>query len=272
MTGSMLVSGAYYGETTRRVDAGRLTFVQTRYAPRQRVEPHSHERPYFCFLTAGAFDERAGTRRRRYAPGSLIYHPAGETHSNRFEDSGGMCLNVEAPHDLLAGAGMCEAPSTAGGHFAGGAVTRLARDICREVRTATPSALVLEGLGLALIGEASRAESREPRQPPPWLPRALDLMHDRFREPIGLSSMALELGLHPVHLARAFRRHTGATVGERIRALRIAFACAELSAGARTIAEIAHASGFADQAHFTRVFRALVGTSPARYRARRRDH
>jgi AraC-like DNA-binding protein len=40
-----------------------------------------------------------------------------------------------------------------------------------------------------------------------------------------------------------------------------------LVAGARTIAEIAHASGFADHAHFCRSFRAAKGTSPTRFRA-----
>jgi len=37
----------------------------------------------------------------------------------------------------------------------------------------------------------------------------------------------------------------------------------------RPLAEIAHEAGFADQAHFTRVFASGFGLTPARYRALR---
>jgi AraC-like DNA-binding protein len=87
---------------------------------------------------------------------------------------------------------------------------------------------------------------------------ALDLLHDRFREPLTLASVAADVDLHPVHLARAFRQYRGVAVGEYIRGLRIEFACRELMAGHRTVAEIAHASGFADHAHFCRSFRAAM--------------
>jgi hypothetical protein len=61
-----------------------LSLVSARYAARQRVEPHCHERPYFCDLLA---DRSMSSR--ACAAGSVIYHPAGETHMNRFADRGG---------------------------------------------------------------------------------------------------------------------------------------------------------------------------------------
>ena len=39
--------------------------------------------------------------------------------------------------------------------------------------------------------------------------------------------------------------------------------------GPLALAEIAHAVGFSSQAHFTQVFRQLVGSTPARTRASR---
>jgi AraC-like DNA-binding protein len=37
--------------------------------------------------------------------------------------------------------------------------------------------------------------------------------------------------------------------------------------GDRSLAEVAYEAGFADQAHFTRTFKAAFGLTPARYRA-----
>jgi len=42
---------------------------------------------------------------------------------------------------------------------------------------------------------------------PCGLRRALELIHDRFFEPLTLSLVAEEVGIHPCNLARAFRRH-----------------------------------------------------------------
>jgi AraC-like DNA-binding protein len=43
----------------------------------------------------------------------------------------------------------------------------------------------------------------------------------------------------------------------------------ELIHQGRALVEVAYDAGFADQAHFTRVFRSAVGLTPARYRALR---
>jgi AraC family transcriptional regulator len=53
--------------------------------------------------------------------------------------------------------------------------------------------------------------------------------------------------------------------------LRLAWAAAELARGGKPLAEIAAGAGFADQSHFTRIFRRHVGTTPARYREQARS-
>jgi AraC family transcriptional regulator len=244
--------------------------VETEYGPGVRLAPHGHERPYFCFVVRGDFHERSAGRQRLCGAGGLIFHPAGETHADRFGGRGAVCFNIEVAPAVLTGLAPSELAQAARAvEFRGGVHARLARYLHQEFhRVGGPSALVLEGLGLALTGEACRAASFRRRPAcPTWLSRALELLHDRFREPIGLALLAAEIGVHPVHLARTFRRHTGRTVGEYIRALRIEFARAELMARHRTIAQIAHASGFADHAHFCRWFRASVGMSPSQYRS-----
>jgi AraC family transcriptional regulator, positive regulator of tynA and feaB len=59
---------------------------------------------------------------------------------------------------------------------------------------------------------------------------------------------------------------TGQTVGEVVRARRLARARADLTEGDRPISVIAHRWGFSDISHFSRTFKAHYGCSPTDYR------
>ena len=102
---------------------------------------------------------------------------------------------------------------------------------------------------------------------PQWLERVRNILEQRFAEPYKLSEIAAEAGVHPVHLAREFRKHYGSSVGEYLRRMRIEYACRELMASNLAVINIAFAAGFADQSHFSRTFKRLCGTTPGRYRA-----
>jgi len=105
------------------------------------------------------------------------------------------------------------------------------------------------------------------RRFPQWLERVRNILEQRFAEPFKLSEIAAEAGVHPVHLAREFRKHYGASVGEYLRRVRIEYACRELMGSNVAVTNIAFAAGFADQSHFSRTFKRLCGTTPGRYRA-----
>jgi AraC family transcriptional regulator, positive regulator of tynA and feaB len=59
---------------------------------------------------------------------------------------------------------------------------------------------------------------------------------------------------------------TGQTVGEVVRARRLARARADVTEGDRPISNIAHRWGFSDTSHFCRTFKAHYGYSPTDYR------
>ena len=99
---------------------------------------------------------------------------------------------------------------------------------------------------------------------PRWLREVRRSIEMRFDEPLTLSVLADEAGVHPTHLARAFRAQYARTVGEMLRERRIEHAKQQLFCGVAP-SEIALDAGFADQSHFTRVFRRLTGTTPAAY-------
>ena len=134
---------------------------------------------------------------------------------------------------------------------------------------------VLELLGaisdLDSAGSSSRDfESRgfEPRasSAPRWFHRVKERLHEDFREPLRMRDLARDAGVHPVHLARVFRRLENRTPGEYQQRLQVRAACELLRHPDWPLAVIAAECGFADQSHFTRVFRRMAGTTPARFR------
>jgi AraC-like DNA-binding protein len=72
------------------------------------------------------------------------------------------------------------------------------------------------------------------------------------------------LGAHPSHLVRVFGREFGMPPHRYLTGRRVDLARHLLLDGRRP-AEVATAAGFYDQAHLTRHFRRLLGTSPARF-------
>ncbi|MBA4183537.1 MAG: helix-turn-helix transcriptional regulator, partial [Acidobacteria bacterium] len=73
--------------------------------------------------------------------------------------------------------------------------------------------------------------------------------------------------IHPVHLARTFRRSYGYTIAEYVRRLRVDFACSALASSNESLAEIAVNAGFSDQSRFSKTFKRLTNLTPAEYRA-----
>ena len=262
-----LASGAFFGRPTHRREVNGLHVSEHAYAPDLVVPRHAHERAYVCLVVAGGYRERTGRHSRDCAPASLLVHPAGEEHEERFAPSGARIFHVELPPRIVDSAGAIGV-ALRDVHAGEGAATAVARRIRSELWAwDATSPLAVEGLALQLLAELGRPSPRRRASAPAWLPRVLELLAARFRDRLALDDIAREAGVHPAHLARAFRQHRRETLGEHVRRLRIEHACRELAAAERPIAAIALDAGFADQAHFCRVFKRLVGSSPSDYRA-----
>jgi len=115
-----------------------------------------------------------------------------------------------------------------------------------------------------------------PPQPAPrgglasWqLRRVTDLMEADLSVDLTMADLASACGLSVSHFARAFRRSTGQPPHKYLLAQRVARARALMSSPDLPLADVALACGFADQSHFTRVFKTIVGASPGVWRRAR---
>lgn len=135
-------------------------------------------------------------------------------------------------------------------------------------------ALVIDHLALALTVHVAQVYGGPDiiRKVPrgglaPWQERrAKELMSANLHEEMPLSRLGAACGLSVRHFARAFRQSTGIPPHRWLRKHRIERAMELMNSRALPLADIALSCGFADQSHFTRVFTALVGTSPNAWR------
>jgi len=126
--------------------------------------------------------------------------------------------------------------------------------------------LMLEANVFELLGAITRLDPSPEKTPPRWLQRVKDRLHAEFCGRLRMRDLAHEAGVHPVHLARAFRKFEKRTPGEYQQHLQIRAACELLGKPEWPLAEIAAECGFADQSHFTRTFRRMAATTPLRFR------
>ncbi|WP_233802623.1 helix-turn-helix transcriptional regulator [Paraburkholderia sp. HP33-1] len=88
-------------------------------------------------------------------------------------------------------------------------------------------------------------------------------------EPVTLAEVAKAAGLSPFHAARLFAQSTGLPPHAWRNQVRLQRALAPLRAGV-PVTEVAAASGFTDQSHFTRHFRRMFGVPPGQWQGTHR--
>jgi AraC family transcriptional regulator len=249
------------GVATAAVDGFVLS--ELRFPAGYDQPPFEPESPYVAVVLDGALVKSFPRREHELGGGNAISIPVGATHSARFGPGGARIMVVTT----TGGARTAVADFRRLAEVRGREVPWLAWRLAGELHASDASApLAAEGLALELLAATARELHAGYARPPAWLASAEELLRARARENVALGELALAIGVHPAHLARTFRAHYGVSVGEYRRRLRLAWAAGELACGERQLAEIAVEAGFADQSHFTRVFKRYVGSTPARYR------
>jgi AraC family transcriptional regulator len=99
---------------------------------------------------------------------------------------------------------------------------------------------------------------------PSYFDRALE---DSPREDLSLAALAEIAGMNLHYLSRLFKQSTGLSPHRYVLEQRIRRAQQFLRSLDMTILEASVRAGFAEQGHFSKVFRRFVGVLPTEYRA-----
>jgi len=92
--------------------------------------------------------------------------------------------------------------------------------------------------------------------------RVLELIEAALDARLTVEMLSREVGLSVAHFARAFKETMGRAPHQYLLALRLERARRLLETTEASLSDIAQRAGFADQAHFTRLFKRAFGTTP----------
>jgi len=263
---------SHHGEILRVQEVANCRIFASRHRPHLVLPKHAHDRACIGFVLGGQGEESIDHRVLDLTQNVIFFRPAGEIHANKSGRTGLHCLIAEVAVGWLEHVRDCmpfpTRPTSVRDAGLTWLFTRLYQE-CRLGRFASP--LVIEGLLLEIAAGFARQQLVGPiGHAPIWLGRAKEALHAHFQSPLRLSTVAAWVGIHPVHLAREFRKYHGCSVGQYVRRLRVESASRKLVESDSPLAAIAVEVGFANQAHFSRIFKSVTGISPAQYRAESR--
>ncbi|HXU31731.1 MAG TPA: AraC family transcriptional regulator [Thermoanaerobaculia bacterium] len=92
---------------------------------------------------------------------------------------------------------------------------------------------------------------------------AKGLLVERFREPLRLDDLALQLNVSSCHLARLFKRETGLPIHRYLNRLRLRCALEGLPECGRDLTSLAFDLGFSSHSHFSASFGQEFGLTPS---------
>ena len=244
-----------------------FVLAESLYPPGLKQPRHTHSEASFSFVLAGNYIETCGRQSQARQSSTVIFHPPQESHAVDFQN-GARILSVQFDFERFASIRQRSVVLDASASSRTATIAWLGNRLYQEFRRPDPfSALAIEGLVFEILAEASRCKAAaDERKSPRWLGQVTEFLHANFSASLALESVAGIADVHPVHLARVFRRQTGGTIGEYVRRLRVEFACRRISDSNESLTEIALAAGFSDQSHFTRTFKNQLGITPGEYR------
>ena len=97
--------------------------------------------------------------------------------------------------------------------------------------------------------------------------RVLSYIRAHLDQTITVDDLAAEVAMSPSHFARTFKTTMARSPMQFVMTYRIEQACKMMEDATLPLSAIAHACGFADQAHFSRSFKSVMGVAPRNYRA-----
>jgi len=125
---------------------------------------------------------------------------------------------------------------------------------------------------LALAIQTKQAQGQKSRLTGLRILNAMKWIREHLAAPLVLPEIARQAGLSVPHFCALFKKQTGMSPMRYLMHARMNRACALLDSTDKPVAEISVDVGFRDAFHFTKTFRAVVGSSPRAYRSESPAH
>lgn len=239
-----------------------LFIGQAEFKPGEPVPEHRHVNPIFLLVAHGAFVADTPLGEFTSPSLSVLVEPQGEPSDIRISPSGLGVIVVECGPEWLDSHAI--SLTSTSGLVDTSVESRLTILRISQMLGVPECEESLEETVLEMVLRNSD-QCNDPELP--WLRSAKLYVDEHCTESITLRTVAAEIGVHPTHLARVFRRWHGCSIGEYIAKARVLAGAKLLFETGSSAAEAAHEAGFFDQAHFTRTCRHLIGSTPGKLRS-----
>lgn len=265
-----LDAGKFLGSDVRTWEADSVWYSLARYDESlraQRQNPsndwHSHRNPHLSFILKGGNVERRRRTVTDCLPGQLLFYHPGELHQNVNVLYPSKNFNVEMGETFFSKYDLSADDIDASIAASPGAKFTMLRIYKATLDRGGDAGLEIHSLLLSLLFEGEKEGSKAV---PSWAGRVVETVNDRWDENLSLLELSREAGVHPTTISKHFPRYFSCTLGEYVRRLRVEKALVMIKRSNRPLTEVAHRCGFADQSHFTRVFKETTGLLPKSYR------
>ena len=253
-----------HGVTDQTAELRGVRLTETSHGPHTRIGKHRHAYPAVTLVLGGGFVEDFGAGdTHECAAMSVLVKPADAPHSNRYSSRGARSFIVECTAECAA-FDVLERGAPQPGR------ARVVVPLLELYAAFRTAALERQVLAEEVAFEVARQQRPQPRWTtrarPAWLNRIAEAAAEGCTRPLGLTTLAADAGVHPVYLARVFRRHYAQSIGSFMLQSRLRMVMRRLAMSSEPIARIALECGFADQSHLTRLLHRETGSTPAGFR------
>jgi AraC family transcriptional regulator len=261
-----LTRGHFFGSHHQVVHLPGIIITDTQYT-RDKVDWHYHQHPYFTFILQGTMLEVSKKERHECKPGTLLYHHWQDAHYNEKGRGYVRGFHIEIEDHFFIRYGINSTAATGSHQLDDPFIKSLFRKLHLETKRNDETTLIaVDELLLQVFASLLLPEKQSAGKQPAWVKKVKEALHDAPVESLSYAGLAELAGVHPVHLSRSFPKYFHATMGDYLRRIHIEKAVNLLLNAELSATEIGYLCGFADQSHFIRSFKQVLGITPLQYR------
>jgi AraC family transcriptional regulator len=261
-----LQTGQFHGQTNNTILLNGLTLTDTEYT-HDKVDWHYHENAYFTFILQGNVIEGNKNEVYHCPAGSLLFHNWQDPHYNIKPGGFTRGFHIELQKQWLQHLNLSLDDLTGSMNIQNPDLKLLLYKIFKETKIndeTTP--LSIQSLLLQVLEQMLQNTEMPLKKNPMWVTKIREILHETFSEKLTLTDLSNNLDIHPAHLSRDFPKYFQCSLGHYIRKLKIQKSLSLLPGKNISLSDITFECGFADQSHFNRCFKDLMGVTPFTYK------